>query len=773
MKKILFVLVVLFTIAISGCDFVDQLPVDLPGIVDETPDDDPVEQEEPADEEEPDEQETPVIVDFTYQAQDDFYETVDASKYQLHFDEEDYFVGDQVTGTIEILDPWLAMEALYDEGHRISNDLSFSFNATKDTYAFTILFHRLEKATLSLLSNVDALEGVSENHPVGSVVTIQAEPLEGYVFDYFLDIDFNVPLSLDETFSFELLRDRNIEAIYRSSDEAGLFVYDNLDQLDYTVNGFYPLGDTVSLEASIDAQFVHWLDYYNDEILSSSRQFDLTLNETLHVVAIYAVDDEVQTTVETGFEDTTKGTYASGEIVSGDGRFYLEDALIGRLDNDIKDGLQSVRLREGALTLLDGIEDFYKLTFYYASYGADSDSELYVYLSNDLEHFEQVKALNTESSLVKAQVHIDDLIDLASINFDEPVYIKISSPSTNRVNIDDFKVESKGVIINDHPLKVFETDVIFPNNSERITLDLSNLNLYYSYLDDVTYEGCEAFDTVLEIYLDCEVYGSVNTSTLGAYDVTFYVIDEDGFYASETVTKVVFKDHTLLDYTYSSYYTGIEGLYGEALIEALRAIITSDVYIPTYADAREHLEYVDQDPDALDNVLLIYNRDSVPGLWDATTWHREHVWPNSRLGIERVQNHQRNIGSDLHNLRAINPSVNSSRSNLVFNYEGEDIGYYPGEDQGDVARIYFYMMVMYEHLVLSNTLTEADTYTVEGAEHGLLDVLIDFHYSDEVDAFEHQRNERIYSIQNNKNPFIDYPHLLELIYFDHLNIPLD
>ena len=55
----------------------------------------------------------------------------------------------------------------------------------------------------------------------------------------------------------------------------------------------------------------------------------------------------------------------------------------------------------------------------------------------------------------------------------------------------------------------------------------------------------------------------------------------------------------------------------------------------------------------------------------------------------------------------------------------------------------------------------------------LLSYLIQWHFEDPVDAFEIHRNNIIFDFQNNRNPFIDYPHLVELIWFDHQNIPLD
>jgi endonuclease I len=77
--------------------------------------------------------------------------------------------------------------------------------------------------------------------------------------------------------------------------------------------------------------------------------------------------------------------------------------------------------------------------------------------------------------------------------------------------------------------------------------------------------------------------------------------------------------------------------------------------------------------------------------------------------------------------------------------------YEPHDDvKGDVARIVFYMATMYSNLNI-NLL-------------GDLDMLIDWHFLDPVDDFERNRNEVIYSYQKNRNPYIDNPDYVELVW---------
>lgn len=237
--------------------------------------------------------------------------------------------------------------------------------------------------------------------------------------------------------------------------------------------------------------------------------------------------------------------------------------------------------------------------------------------------------------------------------------------------------------------------------------------------------------------------------------------NEDGFYY----------------YTYvdsGDYYYTANGLEGNVLLlNELRDIIHQNFEPTAYDDARVHLALADQSLTDPTKVWNIYNGVLVDAEWDAQSWHREHVWPNSRLGMERVTQSGRNQGSDLHNLRAITPAVNSSRGDRFFsngsgeNHTTDDGGYYPGDEhKGDVARILLYMAVMYDFLILTDDdLNDTSNhYTMEGTKMGKLSLLLEWHKEDPVDDFERNRNQVIYEAQGNRNPFIDKPEYVHLIW---------
>ena len=205
---------------------------------------------------------------------------------------------------------------------------------------------------------------------------------------------------------------------------------------------------------------------------------------------------------------------------------------------------------------------------------------------------------------------------------------------------------------------------------------------------------------------------------------------------------------------FTGYYASLKGLSGNALKSELTRIVSSMKNV-SYDDARYILDDSDADPNKEGNVILIYNRASVSGKWDGgTTWNREHIWPQSKLGNASM--------SDLHNLKPANERINSSRGNNPFAsgsgaYGHVTGGWFPGEeDKGDVARIVLYMNIRWG--------LEINTGGI-----GSLATFIAWHNADPVDDFEKNRNEVIYANQNNRNPFIDYPDLVDEIYGSIVN----
>jgi len=212
------------------------------------------------------------------------------------------------------------------------------------------------------------------------------------------------------------------------------------------------------------------------------------------------------------------------------------------------------------------------------------------------------------------------------------------------------------------------------------------------------------------------------------------------------------------DYVYEGYYQGADGYTGAQLETFLRNLTTTGFVGISYGDSRYILDDTDRDPNNSNNLILVYLGTSVPGAWDlGITWNREHVWPQSLLGVS-VDNSYIGVGSDLHNLKPADPAENSSRSNDYFDNIRTAEAYEPRDAvKGDIARILFYMDVRYAELSLVNQ--APSTYQM-----AMLNVLIQWHEDDPVDSFEMNRNNIIYSYQHNRNPFIDHPEFVQKLY---------
>jgi uncharacterized protein len=223
-----------------------------------------------------------------------------------------------------------------------------------------------------------------------------------------------------------------------------------------------------------------------------------------------------------------------------------------------------------------------------------------------------------------------------------------------------------------------------------------------------------------------------------------------------------------------AYYQAAAGKTGADLKASLYNIIKVQTKL-SYSQVTDALKQTDEDPNNPNNVILLYTgRSQAKSTFGggANDWNREHVWAKSHGDFGTVIG----PGTDIHHLRPTDASVNSSRGNLDFdnggNFHSEctecrydsDSWEPPTRVKGDVARMLMYMAVRYEgngelDLELAD---KVNTYPTP--YHGKLSVLLEWHKLDPVDAFEMNRNNVIQSIQGNRNPFIDHPEWVDLIW---------
>ena len=226
-----------------------------------------------------------------------------------------------------------------------------------------------------------------------------------------------------------------------------------------------------------------------------------------------------------------------------------------------------------------------------------------------------------------------------------------------------------------------------------------------------------------------------------------------------------------------SYYESTLSLKGDALKTTLHRLVKNHRQY-NYRQLWRLLAKTDKDFSKPDHVILFYSewsRHKEDHGGQPSEWNREHVWAKSRGRFGT----RTGAGTDLHHIRPTDVSINSKRSNKDFDEGGKIVIDKDGktknrvskmtweprdEVKGDVARMLFYMAVRYEKATgLDLELTEKIQRSNQPV-HGRLSTLLKWHQSDPVDDRERYRNQIIYELQGNRNPFIDKPEFAALIW---------
>lgn len=172
--------------------------------------------------------------------------------------------------------------------------------------------------------------------------------------------------------------------------------------------------------------------------------------------------------------------------------------------------------------------------------------------------------------------------------------------------------------------------------------------------------------------------------------------------------------------------------------------------------------------------------DGTGGTTECQKYNREHTFPKSWFANGTP------MYSDAFHVMPTDKKVNSARGNLAYGKVGTATVTYnngskvgnciaPGytyglqvfepidEYKGDVARNYFYMATCYQDQIGSWQTNQTNGNTVlDGSsnkvfEQWYLNLMYAWHTADPVSAKEIARNNAIYLLQNNRNPFIDHP----------------
>ena len=247
----------------------------------------------------------------------------------------------------------------------------------------------------------------------------------------------------------------------------------------------------------------------------------------------------------------------------------------------------------------------------------------------------------------------------------------------------------------------------------------------------------------------------------------------------------------------ANYYNAANGLTGDALLQALHDIISTDDHHTNYSGLWNSFKSTDPRTDSTNKVWDIYSYSpNTPPKYSFTfvtdqcgtynvegdCYNREHLWPQSWFNESSNDSKPR---TDLHHIYPTDGWVNGQRGNNPFavvrnanntyifkngaklgtsitaGYNG--MAYEPiDEYKGDIARAMFYMSVRYhgeDSTWVSSAMSDKSTL-----KPWAITLLLKWHRDDPVSQKEINRNNAIYTIQGNRNPFVDNPDYAPMIW---------
>ena len=237
-----------------------------------------------------------------------------------------------------------------------------------------------------------------------------------------------------------------------------------------------------------------------------------------------------------------------------------------------------------------------------------------------------------------------------------------------------------------------------------------------------------------------------------------------------------------------NYYYDVDGKKNaDNILNALNGIIDNHTVI-AYSGLEPYYEQTDFYNDTLWDMYstcrFTMADANTPQKYVCDGWNKEHLVCQSWLGSGPMV-------SDLFNVYPTDARINNLRSNYPYGVVSGGFSGFSGDPQhhgkgklgssttsgigtcyepddaykGDFARSFFYMVARYR----SNTLNSGNgakmfTSSPTNLAAYSLSFLLDWHRQDPVSQKEIDRNQAVYGIQHNRNPFIDYPELAEYIW---------
>lgn len=260
------------------------------------------------------------------------------------------------------------------------------------------------------------------------------------------------------------------------------------------------------------------------------------------------------------------------------------------------------------------------------------------------------------------------------------------------------------------------------------------------------------------------------------------------------------------------YYRPAQGKSGAQLKTAMHTIIRNPKVVG-YDGLKASYALTDVRPDGYLRDWYSNASQYVPGSdlssgqkEEGLGYNREHLLPQSWFGkkVDPMYSdimHVVPTDANLNTIRNDNPladvtdqaaQVNESKNGYSrWGAPHKDLGapdgltkvFEPNDElKGDIARIYFYMITCYEDTLHSWPWRQSRTATYVFDEEGtayeplqqwVMDMFMRWSEQDPVDSIELARNEAVFRVQGNRNPYVDYPGLEQYVWGEQSDEPFD
>lgn len=238
----------------------------------------------------------------------------------------------------------------------------------------------------------------------------------------------------------------------------------------------------------------------------------------------------------------------------------------------------------------------------------------------------------------------------------------------------------------------------------------------------------------------------------------------------------------------SGYYNSLNGKKEADLKTAAYNIIRNFTSVSSYNNLPSYFRHTDVRPNTQYWWDMYSDMDVDINIQFGTYMNREHSFPKSWWGSTTATATSYKAYTDLNHLYPGEAKANQAKSNYPLGevrtankfdngvtkvgspVSGQGGGaayvFEPDDEyKGDFARTYFYMVTCYQDYKWASSymfMLQQNTYPT--LNQWSIDMLLKWSRMDEVSDKERERNEAVYRIQNNRNPFIDFPELAEYIW---------